>query len=286
VLPFILLWVVAFPMFILLGLRANSDKLNTTQVKLKYGFMYREYKIEYYYWEFIKMYMKLLIMLILNQYAMEIRVKGTLICWVICFYAVMQYNLRPYMVAVVGDMDTFSTVVCAMSMFCGVFIYRNEFNHWIGIALFLLAVINIICLLRILFAIVAEYNYKFDLWLDKYKRSIHSCYPFTKEYILLSRHYRNQCFWQKLKVGLLNELRKDRKREYRKAIIALSDPSKNPWDSPSPRKSKQNGAETNGKHLTVKINASPKLKQRESTMKYNNKSETGRSDRNLLIEDV
>jgi len=50
--------------------------------------MYREYKHEYYYWEFIKMYMKIIIMIILNQYAMEIRVKGTLICAVICFYAI------------------------------------------------------------------------------------------------------------------------------------------------------------------------------------------------------
>lgn len=116
-------------------------------------------------------------------------------------------------------MDTFSTVVCAMSMFIGVFIYRNEFNHWIGIALFLLALINIICLLRILFAIIAEYSFRFDLWLDNCKRSIHNCYPFTKEYILLSRYYRMQIFWSALKKGLLNELRKNRKREYNKTII-------------------------------------------------------------------
>jgi len=137
------------------------------------------------------MYLKLLIMLILNMYAMEIRVKGTLICWVICLYAIILYNRRPYLVAVVGDMDTFSTVVCAMSMFIGVFMYRNEFPHWIGIGLFLMTAINVICLLRILFAIVAEYNYRFDLFLDRYKRKIHELWPITKDYILLSRHYRN-----------------------------------------------------------------------------------------------
>jgi len=212
---------------------------------------------------------------------MEIRVKGTLICWVICFYAILQYNMRPYTVAVVGDMDTFSTVVCAMSMFCGVFIYRNEFNHWIAIALFLLAVINIICLLRIIFAIIAEYNYKFDLWLDKYKRKIHECYPFTKEYILLSRAYRSSLFWKALRMGLMNELRKNRKREYKKTMIMKD---KNPFDSPSPRKSKQATSNNNGNSLNVQYTSSRLLKT-EGVSKNNN-YDLKSSDRNEMVEEV
>ncbi len=87
--------------------------------------MFREYKNNIYYWEFIKIYLKVLITILINQYAMEILVKGSLICCVIIIYATLSINIKPYKQAICTKMDQMSVIVAAVSVYLGIFMYKN-----------------------------------------------------------------------------------------------------------------------------------------------------------------
>jgi len=62
--PGIIIWGLGIPFFSSLLLRAEKHHLNKLEVKEKFGFLYRGYKKQFYYWESVIMYRKILLILI------------------------------------------------------------------------------------------------------------------------------------------------------------------------------------------------------------------------------
>lgn len=62
--PSIIIWGLGIPFFAYILLRLDKDKLNREDVKEKYGFLYKGYKKEFYYWEIIIMYRKIVLVVI------------------------------------------------------------------------------------------------------------------------------------------------------------------------------------------------------------------------------
>ena len=60
------MWTVGIPLMIFVQLYRNKDNLNKSYMKLKYGFLYKEYNSKHYYWEFVKIAQKILIIVILS----------------------------------------------------------------------------------------------------------------------------------------------------------------------------------------------------------------------------
>ena len=58
-------------------------------VRMKFGYFYREYKNEIFYWEFIKMYKKILIILILAFYSEDILIKANLTILILIGYNIL-----------------------------------------------------------------------------------------------------------------------------------------------------------------------------------------------------
>jgi hypothetical protein len=56
---------------------------------MKYGFLYKEYKINAFYWELIKIFEKIGIIIILNYYFDDIKVKGILVFMIVCAYSAL-----------------------------------------------------------------------------------------------------------------------------------------------------------------------------------------------------
>ena len=50
-------------------MKDRANKLNELETKLKFGFMFKEYKNSFYYWEFVKIYEKIIIIIFLNYYS-------------------------------------------------------------------------------------------------------------------------------------------------------------------------------------------------------------------------
>ncbi|CDW78175.1 UNKNOWN [Stylonychia lemnae] len=63
-LPSIVVWGIGIPFFALVILFKFRDDLETRRTREKYGFLYRGYKIDYFYWEIVIMYRKIIIIFV------------------------------------------------------------------------------------------------------------------------------------------------------------------------------------------------------------------------------
>ena len=63
-LPSIFVWGLGIPFFAWALLTIEKDKLDTIKVREKYGFLYRGYRKDFYYWEILIMYRKILLIFI------------------------------------------------------------------------------------------------------------------------------------------------------------------------------------------------------------------------------
>ena len=65
-------------------------------MNLRYGIIYKEYKNELYFWEFIKIYERILLILALNYYIEEIKVKALIIFACITLYSICTVIYKPF----------------------------------------------------------------------------------------------------------------------------------------------------------------------------------------------
>jgi len=64
--PLLIFWILIIPSLIFGSLYKNRDKLDTPVVRYSLGFLYNEYRKDIYYWEMLKITLKLIITVILN----------------------------------------------------------------------------------------------------------------------------------------------------------------------------------------------------------------------------
>ena len=62
--PSIVVWGLGIPLFAYFLLTKQKANLKTLAAKQKFGFLYNGYKKEYYYWEVVIMYRKIVIVFI------------------------------------------------------------------------------------------------------------------------------------------------------------------------------------------------------------------------------
>ncbi|KAL4449727.1 hypothetical protein ABPG74_008100 [Tetrahymena malaccensis] len=64
--PILAFWLV-FPLIMLILIRRKRDNLNSCLTKFSFGSYYAEYKDQYYYWEFFKIYLKVIVVFLYTQ---------------------------------------------------------------------------------------------------------------------------------------------------------------------------------------------------------------------------
>ncbi|EWS76834.1 transmembrane protein, putative, partial (macronuclear) [Tetrahymena thermophila SB210] len=128
--PCLLVFAFIIPIGLFYILYRNKNDLQNIQIYKKYGFLYKEYKIQKYYWEFVKMLEKILIIIVLNFYSQDINVKGVLIFIVVSLYGIASSVLQPYRLSGYNTVDFYQTNVCAVSVLFCLFISNNPFNYY------------------------------------------------------------------------------------------------------------------------------------------------------------
>ena len=113
------------------------------------GFLYKEYKNNVYFWEFIKMFEKLLIIIILNWFDDNVMIRGHLVFLIVLLYDILAKKYRPYEYMIINNLDKLSTLTCALSIILCVFIYKNPYNYLVWIGYLLIIAINIYFFYRI-----------------------------------------------------------------------------------------------------------------------------------------
>ena len=62
--PSIVVWGLGIPMFAFILLSRERKLLSTVEVREKFGFLYNGYKHDFYYWEIVIMYRKIILIFI------------------------------------------------------------------------------------------------------------------------------------------------------------------------------------------------------------------------------
>lgn len=87
-LPVLIIWVIGVPLFMYLKVTklVKSGKLTWYTHRIKFGFLIGEYNKKVYFWEFIRMYNKIVIVLISSLLDYNITLKFTFFSLIILAY--------------------------------------------------------------------------------------------------------------------------------------------------------------------------------------------------------
>ncbi|KAL4473128.1 hypothetical protein ABPG72_007358 [Tetrahymena utriculariae] len=111
IIPYILL-LLTLPLFFLIKIYQNRKKLTFCINKYKYGYFYLDFKDGFYFWEFIRIYMKTFIVLFYTLYKeQDIYYCYQIISLFICLYAILNHVFRPYLQRKVFQLETSSMVI-------------------------------------------------------------------------------------------------------------------------------------------------------------------------------
>ncbi|EAS06492.2 transmembrane protein, putative (macronuclear) [Tetrahymena thermophila SB210] len=111
IIPYIIL-LLTLPLFFLVKIFQNRKKLSFCINKYKYGYFYLDYKDGFYFWEFIRIYMKTFIVLFYTLYKeQDIYYCYQIVSLFICLYAILNHVFRPYLQRKVFWLETSSMVI-------------------------------------------------------------------------------------------------------------------------------------------------------------------------------
>ncbi|CAD8166475.1 unnamed protein product [Paramecium octaurelia] len=180
IIPMLIVWVTFLPLLFLFLVYKNRATIHTKQTKLIYGFFYLEYQLNSYLWEFVKLFQKEFMVIILAYYESQVTVKGLLLVVVMFLYGFYQIQISPYSNKRLNMLDRYSTVILSISLAMGVLLKScqdSEFDYLVLIVAIFIILINVLFLLSIIYYIFEGYVIKLSPILDKIRDVLNEKYP-------------------------------------------------------------------------------------------------------------
>ncbi|OMJ89933.1 hypothetical protein SteCoe_7822 [Stentor coeruleus] len=129
-LPSLIVWCILAPIALLIFLTKYRNELNTKEERFKYGFIYKGYKTERFYWEFITMSRKLTIIsaaVFFKNISVNIQALATFLIIIIAY--LLQNKLEPYNLEQLNNMEKKSIIVSAVTIYCGLFFLTKDIDE-------------------------------------------------------------------------------------------------------------------------------------------------------------
>ncbi|KAL4492982.1 hypothetical protein ABPG72_020761 [Tetrahymena utriculariae] len=187
ILPVLLIWVFVIPMLFFTKLYSSRNQIyHKSSLKYAFGYLYQEYQPNAYLWEFVKMFEKVMIIIFVNIYESDVKVKGVLSFMCIIIYLILSYTFKPYHNVQLNKLDQLANEICALSIIIGVFINNNNFDYLVYFGYFFLGSFNIYFLLIILRNLFQGFAQILDKMFynnfDKIVKNL-SCFPKIQQYL-------------------------------------------------------------------------------------------------------
>ena len=147
-LPSLLVWCILIPFGLLIFLRRQRAVLGETSQMLKYGFLYKEFRNDKFYWEFFTMLRKLLMIcsvVFLKDASMVVQGLVTFIIILVGF--IFQDKLRPYKYDQLNKMETWSILASAVTIYAGIMLFGEVSDGWSNVLVALLITTNLLFML-------------------------------------------------------------------------------------------------------------------------------------------
>jgi len=136
-LPSIILWGILTPstaLMLLIRYRKHLDDLN---VKVRFGFLYTGYLAQKYYWEFVILYRKVLIIVFAVFFTnISIPVQALCVMLVLLVAFILQMQKNPYLTPTLNDLELRAVLVGTLTIYCGLFFLTSGIDASTKMALF------------------------------------------------------------------------------------------------------------------------------------------------------
>ena len=128
--PCIIIWVLGIPAAVLYYMYKHEQNLQGIDNKLRFGFLYTGYKKKTFYWEFVILYRKILVISIavfLSNVSISIQALTALIVLISSLYA--QVSIKPFSHEILNIMEARAIFAANMTIYCGLFYLTDDINE-------------------------------------------------------------------------------------------------------------------------------------------------------------
>ncbi len=125
-LPSIFVWGLGIPAFAFVLMTREKHTLNSIETRMKFGFLYNGYKVDYYYWEIVIMYRKIILIFIavfIQNYGVMTQALIVFMLLLVCL--VLNLKKKPFFLVALNDLETLSLITSILSIYCGIFFIAN-----------------------------------------------------------------------------------------------------------------------------------------------------------------
>ncbi|CAG9324285.1 unnamed protein product [Blepharisma stoltei] len=128
-LPTIIIWVIAVPALCLIKLVKNRRKLEDISIKMKFGFLFNGYNLKHYYWEFLILYWKVILIILSVFFSnFSINIQALTVALMLAIFLHIQVKNQPYCVTLVNKVEIFSIVAALITIIAGLFFITDDLD--------------------------------------------------------------------------------------------------------------------------------------------------------------
>ncbi|KAL4474731.1 hypothetical protein ABPG74_001427 [Tetrahymena malaccensis] len=130
IIPSLIIWVLIAPLVIILKIRSHIKNINqgkNLRTRNIYDFIYSEYRQHKYYWEFVKLFKKALIIVILNYFDQYAVIQGILMSIIVFSYIVMVQNMKPHSNQNLNNLDLENNIIILICL--QICIFYNQISY-------------------------------------------------------------------------------------------------------------------------------------------------------------
>lgn len=158
----------------------NRKKLKFTSIRFSMGLLYNEYRERCYFWEVVKIYQKILIIVFLNYYDDEVKLKGSFVFITILIYMILSKLFAPYERKFLNRIDLLSSNACAFSILCGMLLHKEKQDVYLYAGYTVLIGLNASLISILLSNYISLYMTEAERYLNSFKKALVLNVPLMK----------------------------------------------------------------------------------------------------------
>jgi hypothetical protein len=141
-LPAILVWGIGVPSFILGFLIKRRSTLHRVSMRGRFGFFYNGFKSTHFYWEFLILYRKIIIIFVVVFLGSEsVSVQALSLMLVLLIFLFLQYSQNPYTYEKLNQMELRGILVASITINCGLYYLTKDLGEEAKVVLLVVMVL-------------------------------------------------------------------------------------------------------------------------------------------------
>jgi len=141
-LPAIVGWVLGVPAVCLMYLVKNKKTLHHMSIRIRLGFLFNGYREQAYYWEFVILYRKIIIICCsVFLTTVSIPVQALCVMFILVFSLYLQDKIKPYTTTDLNSIELKSISCATVTIYCGLFFLTGDLGANAKLVLFIAIVI-------------------------------------------------------------------------------------------------------------------------------------------------